>query len=276
MRAGAVKRLSAGARLHVVQVTDTHLKRDPGGKLVGMDTDNSLHHVLEQVMAERDSIDLVLGTGDVSDHGSEAAYRRAETFFARLGAPVGWLVGNHDDAESMARVLGRDGQLDRAFQSERWLVIMLNSQIPGEVGGELGAAELAWLRECLEHARANTLFCLVCLHHQPVAIGSEWIDQQMVSDHRDFFELIDRSESVRGVLWGHVHQQIDRQRGAVKLMATPSSCVQFAPGSRDFRLDDQPPGYRWLELRDDGTIETGVSRVQGVRFEVDLDSKGYL
>lgn len=276
MKAGLIKRLSAGANLHVVQITDTHLKRDEGGDLVGMDTDNSLDHVIRIVVEERDGIDLVLGTGDISDHGSEAAYRRADAYFARLGAPVGWLVGNHDDADAMTRVLGGDDGLDRAFETDHWLVVMLNSQIPGEVGGELGDAEIAWLSECLEYAKSRSLSCLVCLHHQPIAIGSHWIDQQMVADHQAFFDLLDKFDCVRGVIWGHVHQQIDRERRGVKLMATPSSCVQFAPGSYEFKLDDQPPGYRWLELGADGTIVTGVSRVEDVHFDVDLDSNGYL
>ncbi len=62
----------------------------------------------------------------------------------------------------------------------------------------------------------------------------------------------------------------------VALMASPSTCVQFAPGSAGFKADDQPPGYRWLELRADGSIETAVSRVTDAEFFVELDSGGYL
>ena len=273
---GIRKCTTAGNSLQVVQITDTHLKRDPGGRLVGMDTDNSLDHVIKLVKAERDTIDLALGTGDISDHGSETAYQRAIEYFARLGAPVGWLPGNHDSAELMDAVLGGEGGLDRAIETEHWLVVLLNSQIPGEVGGELGEPELEMLEGYLEHAQSAALNCLVCLHHQPVAIGSAWIDEQMVLDHEQFFALLDRYTCVRGVLWGHVHQQIDRERNGVKLMATPSSCIQFAPESVDFKMDDKPPGYRWLELTPTGAIETGVSRVEGVQFEVDLESNGYL
>jgi len=62
----------------------------------------------------------------------------------------------------------------------------------------------------------------------------------------------------------------------VRLLASPSTCVQFAPGSESFKVDDQPPGYRWLTLHTDGRIETGVSRVRETKFIVDLDSGGYL
>jgi Icc protein len=41
-------------------------------------------------------------------------------------------------------------------------------------------------------------------------------------------------------------------------MATPSTCVQFRPGARDFELDVLPPGFRRLTLHDDGRIDTTV------------------
>jgi len=162
------------------------------------------------------------------------------------------------------------------FRVARWQILMLDSQVPGEVGGELGDAELARLDSALQAARDGGLYTLVCLHHQPVPIGCDWLDEQMVADAPAFFQVLDRYPAVRGVLWGHVHQQVDRERNGASLMASPSTCVQFAPGSPGFKADDEPPGYRWLDLHPDGSIDTGVSRVRDVEFTVDLDSSGYL
>ncbi len=262
--------------LRLVQVTDTHLNRERGGDLLGLDTDFSLQHVLDLVRKGRPEIDLVLATGDISDHGSEEAYGRALGYFGQLNSPVMWLPGNHDRADSMAEILGIDGELPRLAESSGWQVVMLNSQIPGEVGGRLGAGELQHLQESLEDAQHRSLHSLVCLHHQPVAMGSAWIDQQMVEDRDAFLQLIDGFSGVRGILWGHVHQQLDRVRNGVKLMSTPSTCIQFAPGSDDFKVDDIAPGYRWLDLYPDGRLETGVVRVEGVEFVIDLNSEGYL
>ena len=102
------------------------------------------------------------------------------------------------------------------------------------------------------------------------------VDEQMVAGADAFFALVERFAQVRGVLWGHVHQQVDRYRGGIRLLASPSTCVQFAPGSQDFKADASPPGYRWLDLQPDGGLDTGVSRVRDVTFDVDLDSGGYL
>ena len=260
----------------IVQLTDTHLCKAQGGTLLGMDTDHSLQSVIDLVKAQRPAMDLLLGTGDLSDQGALEAYRRLQEYFAQLTGANCWLPGNHDDRANMTAVVDHPLRLCREIRLGRWQVLMLDSQVPGEVGGELGPAELAFLEEALAAAVTDELYSLVCLHHQPVKIGCEWLDEQMVADAPAFFSVLDRFPGVRGVLWGHVHQQVDRLHGDIQLMATPSTCVQFAPGSAGFKADSAAPGYRWLELLPDGTLLTGVSRVDGVSFNVDLDSGGYL
>ncbi len=260
----------------MVQLTDTHLCKQRGGTLLGMDTDHSLQAVIDLVKRERPTIDLLLGTGDLSDQGAPEAYHRLQAYFGQLDTNCYWLPGNHDDRQAMAEATRQAPRLYQEIRVAGWQILMLDSQVAGEVGGELGQAQLALLEEALDDAAGEDLYTLVCLHHQPVAIGCEWLDQQMVADADAFFAVLDRYHGVRGVLWGHVHQQIDRRRGGMDLMASPSTCVQFAPGSADFKAECSPPGYRWLDLQEDGTIETAVSRVQGIRFNIDLECGGYL
>jgi Icc protein len=89
------------------------------------------------------------------------------------------------------------------------------------------------------------------------------------------FSVLERFPQAKALLWGHVHQDFDRTRDGLRLMASPSTCIQFAPNSEDFALDALAPGYRWLRLHDDGQLETGVSRVAADLFEVDLSGAGY-
>ncbi|TDG15858.1 3',5'-cyclic-AMP phosphodiesterase [Seongchinamella unica] len=267
---------ATGDRLRLWQLTDTHLCAETGGTLLEMDTDRSLQLVIAQALDERGTPDAVLCTGDLSDQGSLTAYQRLEDYLQAIPAPSFWLPGNHDDRNEMLAASRGRHRLPGEIRGGQWQIIMLDSQIPGEVGGRLGDNELQRLSTALEEGKREGLYALVCLHHQPVSVGSAWIDQQMVADAEQFWNLLERYEAVKAVLWGHVHQQIDSRRGAIALMASPSTCVQFAPGSRDFKVDDKPPGYRWLDLFADGRIETGVSRVTGAEFTVDLESGGYL
>lgn len=266
----------SGASVRVLQLTDTHLCREAGGSLLGMDTDHSLQAVINQARREQPQIDVLLGTGDMSNHGYLEAYQRLRHYFAQLGPAQFWLPGNHDDRGKMEQVDSDGTLLSNDIRLGHWQVVMLDSQVPGQVGGRLGEAQLQLLREALDEAAREQLYSLVCLHHQPVAIGCRWLDEQMVADADELFAILAQYPGVRGVLWGHIHQQVDREWEGRKLMASPSTCVQFAPGSDVFRADAAAPGYRWLELRADGEIETGISRVEGVAFQVDLQSHGYL
>jgi Icc protein len=265
-----------GGAIRLVQLTDTHLCRERGGRLLGMDTDHSLQAVIDLVKAERPAVDLLLATGDLADQGAPQAYRRLLAYLDQLTRDHFWLPGNHDDRTAMAEVADDSGRLVPELRVGRWQILMLDSQVPGEVGGTLGAIELERLQRALAAATAEGLYSLVCLHHQPVPVGCAWLDEQMVADADELFALLARHPNVRGLLWGHVHQQLDLERDNMRLMSSPSTCVQFAPGSEDFKADSAPPGYRWLELHENGGLSTGVSRVTGVRFEVDLDSGGYL
>lgn len=262
--------------VRLVQLTDTHLCQSRGGTLLGMDTDHSLLAVIDLVKKERPNVDLLLGTGDLADGGAGAAYERLQKYFDQVTASNYWLPGNHDSRHAMESAATSPMRLCKEIRVSRWQILLLDSQVRGQVGGALGEAELTLLDRALQSAQEQELHTLVCLHHQPVAIGCGWLDEQMVSDADAFFDVLDRYAGVKGVLWGHIHQEIDRQRNGVRLLASPSTCVQFAAGSEKFKVDDQPPGYRWLELHGDGRIETAVSRVWNTKFEVELDSGGYL
>ena len=262
--------------VRIVQLTDTHLCQSRGGTLLGMDTDHSLQAVIDLVKKERPTVDLLLATGDLSDGGAREAYERLQDYFSQLTGANYWLTGNHDSRPAMEAAAVGSACLCGEIRVSRWQILLLDSQVPGQVDGKLGAVELAFLDHSLKAAQEEGLHTLVCLHHQPVEIGCSWLDEQMVADADAFFGILDRYQGVKGVLWGHVHQEIDRLRNGVRLLASPSTCVQFAAGCEDFKADDKPPGYRWLELRRDGRIETAVSRVWDTKFEVELDSGGYL
>ena len=59
------------------------------------------------------------------------------------------------------------------------------------------------------------------------------------------------------------------------MLATPSSSVQFKPFSKEFSADTESPGYRILDLTNEGKIETQVNRIDHIEFTVDYTVKGY-
>ena len=263
--------------VEVLQITDTHLGVEPNTPLLSMDTDDSLLAVLDLASKVLPTPDLMLATGDLSDQGALNAYFRLREYTRSVCQHQFWLLGNHDHAETLRQATDDNKDLIRNdIRVGAWQIVMLNSQIPSQVGGRLGPRQLALLEEALQAGADAGLHTLVCLHHQPEPVGSAWIDTQAVLDAADMFDIIEQYSGVKGVLWGHVHQEVDYLRNGVRMLATPSTCIQFARHSDDFKVDDLPPGLRHLRLLPDGSLQTEVHRVTDRSFTVDLGSSGYL
>lgn len=265
--------------IEVIQVTDCHLGEQIGERLAGMDTDESLDLVIQSIDERSKAgmrLDLVLATGDLANHESEAAYQRLQQKLSTLPAPSAWLPGNHDSYQMMLDTVGSE-QAPKLVSIGRWRIIMLDSAVPGQVPGRLGDSQLEKLRGTLEQIEEGA-HIIVALHHQPIKVGSEWIDKQRVADGEAFFEVMSGDHRIKAVIWGHVHQEFearDMRLASAKLLASPSTCIQFEPGQSDFKLHDNSPGYRWFKLHEDGQLETGVERLRGVELAQDLNSRGY-
>lgn len=261
------------APLHVVQLTDAHLFADPAGTLLGLNTRDSLRHVIAQVQREQPQIDLLLCTGDLTQDGSVAAYQAFRQMTAAFAVPTRWLPGNHDEARVMAEVAQGSDLVQAVTDLAGWRIVMLDSAVLGATHGLLADAQLALLDDAL--ATAGERHCLVCCHHQPVDIGCAWIEPIGLRNADALLQRVRQHAQVRAVLWGHIHQAWDELRDGVRFLATPSTCIQFAPRSEDFKVSEEQPGYRWLRLHADGRLETGVERARDFEVKLDFDSAGY-
>jgi Icc protein len=259
--------------LRVLQVTDTHIYADPAGCLLGVNTLESFRQVVGCFRDTYWPVDLMLATGDLVHDASPAGYRRLAAALASFGVPVLALPGNHDAPAVMRRFLVADGVTTGAVSDHgAWRFVMLDTVIPGSEGGELSADQLRVLEQALASAPGHVL---VCMHHQPVPVGSAWIDTMAVRNPGPFFAIVDRYPCVRGILWGHVHQCFEGWHGPARLMASPSTCVQFAPGADAFEVDQEPPGFRVLALHVDGRIDSAVVRADDLPAGLEMASSGY-
>ena len=257
----------------VLQFTDSHLLADPQGTFLGIQPLQTLDAVIALAAQRHPDPDLILLTGDLSQDGSPDAYQQLQQRFGNRDTPVGVIPGNHDRLERMLQAFNCPNmQVGGAMETGNWRVLLLDSTIPDKVAGGFENTDLDEIRHLLSGDPRATL---ICLHHQPVDIGTSWLDSIGLKYPQAFFALLDQHPQVRGLLWGHVHQAFDGHRQQVKLMATPSTSIQFKPMTEDFALDPLPPGYRWLELHPDGHIETGVERLEQLPDGLDLSSGGY-
>ena len=246
----------------ILQVTDTHLHATADSRMRGVPTQETFLAVLDHVRRDtRWPPDAIVVTGDIVQDESRAGYKRFREILEALGLPVFCIPGNHDDPELMAELLMTPPfQVCGETALGAWDIILLSTFHRGDDGGVLGPEGLAALERALTNRSRE--HALVCMHHQPLPMGSAWLDGVGLRDSTEFLEIIDRHDHVRGVLWGHVHQASDRKRENVRFLSTPSTCAQFLPDSDFFALDTRPPGLRWLSLEPDGEIETEVDWVK--------------
>lgn len=240
--------------IKVVQVTDLHItspaKFYPE---IGRDSLQTLQQVINEL--NHHSFDAVLCTGDITDSPTEAAYHSAYEQLKTLSAPVYCLPGNHDAPKTGIRIAEEHGiQWPRSIELGNWQIIFLSTHLEGAVHGHLGSEELATLDSLLQQTKADHI--LITLHHHPVKMQSQWMDELMLKDHEALFSTIDKHPNVRGLVWGHVHQEFDGWHNDVRMLATPSTCRQFKPLADDYTVDDKPPAFRILGLTPNGTIET--------------------
>ena len=250
---------TGGARaFRLLHLTDPHLFADPAGEVYSVNTTDSLRRVLARAVAEAEGApDAILVTGDIADDLSDAAYERIRTTLRPVGVPVYCIPGNHDDPSAMARLLGRDGfQCAGRARIGGWGLALVDSHVPGEPHGTISSAAFAALDGDLHVLR--DLPTLLAVHHPPLPVGSPWIDGIGLRNATELLSRLQRFPNVRVIVSGHVHQDFDARCGELRVLATPSTCAQFAPRTLDFALDSRPPGYRWLDLSPDGRFDTSV------------------
>ena len=241
--------------MRFLHISDTHLFADEDAVLYGQPTAASLQRVLEAVKKGGWPPDGIIATGDLTHDETESGYDRFRDMLGGLGCPVHCVPGNHDIPDLMySHLTSSPFTVNGAVNAGGWQILMLDSTVPRSDDGMLGPSELGRLEKALAENDGRPI--LICLHHNPVPMRSEWLDRMILKDADAFFSVVERHTSVRAVLWGHVHQPFDAMRGPVRLMATPSTFAQFEPNTERFAIDRKPAAWRWLDLHPDGSLDT--------------------
>jgi 3',5'-cyclic-AMP phosphodiesterase len=259
----------------IIQITDLHLFADPTAELKGICTRERLERVLAALREELSRAELLIVTGDLAHDERLETYAALRELLADWFPRVRVLPGNHDDRGFMRQVFGdivlAAGERNVFVESAgKWRLIGLDSQIPVAVAGELGLTQRGWLEEQLIASPQPTV---LFLHHPPVGVGSSWLDEIRLSDAPALWQLLDRFPQVKIFCTGHIHQEMMVRHSLTVVLTTPSTAVQFRPETESLVVDDLPPGYRILELEDDGSVRTRVIRVVPPRR--DQDSGGW-
>lgn len=242
-------------KIRIVQISDCHLPADTSREYRHINPYENLQSLIRKVKTLQP--DLLLATGDLSEDGSMSSYRTLQGVFESLQIPVLALPGNHDDPGLLADTFpGSPVSNISVSEHAAWQIIRLNSCLAGKPEGRIGERALKELESILVHYRHFP--CLIALHHQPMMIGSPWIDKYPLMEPGSFLRLIDQYTNVKAVVWGHIHQVFEDDRKGIAMLGGPSSAINGLRDTQKFTPDGKGPAFRWLELKTGGSIRSGI------------------
>lgn len=260
----------------ILHITDSHLFADDSDSLLGVNSNASFLAVIDEIKHQNRHYDLIVATGDFVQDGSKRAYQRFAEEIKTLAVPCVWLAGNHDVYPYMQEVFN-DYQLAAnkvVLLGDKWLIVLLNSQVVGQAYGVLPESELMFLQNALTSHPDRA--AMVFLHHHPIPSSCHWLDQHILKNNADLELIIKNNSMIKGLGWGHIHQQQEQIWHNCKAFSTPSTSVQFKPGCYNFQVSDQDaPGWREISLNQDGSLSSQVYRISNNQFLPDLSKNGY-
>lgn len=250
--------------IRLLQLSDLHIASpltDPVGSAEYLAL---LQAVVAHARQRWPVLDGVVLTGDLSQEGSAESYAALQTVLLPWAVPLYCVAGNHDLAAVMRQHLVSGLiQMPPRWVCTSWQSLFLDTTQPLQVQGYLGPNRLQALNAQLA-ATPPHLHTLIWMHHPPFSVGNVWMDALALTDATAFWTVVTQYPQVKAVLCGHVHQAFTGLYQGIRVFTAPSTNRQFKPGCEQFELDALGPGYRWLLLADDGTLSTGIERIEGL------------
>jgi Icc protein len=262
--------------LLVAQITDLHVV----GKDQLCQGRVATHAQLQEAVAHINGLDprpdVVLVTGDLTDHGTIEEYGVVREILAVLRPPVYLIPGNHDRRDILLEAfvdhsyLPRPGAPFAHYVIEEYPVrlVGLDSTIPGRSDGLLCDERLTWLDDTLRAAPQRPT--MIFMHHPPFRTGIRWVDAIGLHGARKMEAIVARHTQVEWVACGHIHRPIQVAWGGTMAGTAPSaSHAQVAlalteTSGFDFRYALEPRAVQ-LFLRDPGYgFLSHISYVSGV------------
>ncbi|HET6300674.1 phosphodiesterase [Microbacterium sp.] len=259
------------ARRTIVHLSDTHLLAgNPplGGRY---DTAANLARTLEAVEALGIRPDAIVFTGDLTDLGEPEAYRAlraaVEPLVARLGSPVVWVAGNHDERPALRRDLldlePTEEPVVGAWDLGGLRLVALDTSVPGWHHGDLDEGQLAWLRSVL--STPAPLGTILALHHPPLPSHLPLFDILELRDQGRLAAAIAGSD-VRAILGGHLHYSTSGTFAGIPVSVAAATCytMNLARPASEVNGMDAGPSFHLVHVYDDTITHSVVPVVDAV------------
>ncbi|HWU18328.1 MAG TPA: metallophosphoesterase [Devosia sp.] len=199
--------------LTFVHLTDLHIGNpEVQDDHLYSDTATTLTKILAEVKTLVPQPRFIVASGDLTNRGDAGSYEQLKRIIAESGLdmPILYALGNHDRRDGFYPVmLGQTENVDVPYDHSRVIdgihVIVLDSSVPGKVGGHFEPGQLDWLKSELD--QHGELPKLLVMHHAP-ALDTDRPDMEWesltIADTEALRDAVDGYDVI-GILSGHIH-----------------------------------------------------------------------
>lgn len=257
------------ARRTLLHLSDTHLLAGNRPLAGRFDTGENLRRTLES--AERTGIrpDAIVFTGDLTDLGEPEAYlalrAAVEPVAERLGAPLVWVAGNHDERPALRReLLGltpTEEPVTGVWDLGGLRLIALDTTVPGWHHGDLDADQLDWLRGVV--STPAPLGTILAMHHPPLPSHVPLFDILELRDQGRLAEAISGTD-VRAILAGHLHYSTSGTFAGIPVSVAAATCytMNLARPATEVNGMDAGQSFHLVHVYDDTVTHAVVPVVE--------------
>jgi 3',5'-cyclic AMP phosphodiesterase CpdA len=227
----------------VAQLSDSHITTPDSASAA------ALKRAVDYLLGLPAQPDVVLLTGDCTEHGTAEEYACVRELLRPLPMPVYVVPGNHDNREQLLHAFGVQGShqlpgfVQYAIEAGPLRLLALDTHIPDRNEGELCAERLAWLEARLSEAPDRPT--LLLMHHPPFRVGQSAFDSIGLQDAETFGALVARHPQIEAIVAGHVHATVLRRFYGTVAITAPATAHQLLPDLREttrLRVVQEPPG----------------------------------
>lgn len=248
--------------LRFVHISDTHIPFNPDHNVPVGDLHGGARALVREINQMPFVPDFVLHTGDVAYDRDPQDYFACREILGEIRYPVYYVAGNGDDVVALqSKLIGREVPVvpfHYEFEVNGVQVVVVDSNDSTRPpAGSITEPQLAWLNALCSAEDERPL--IIATHHNPQVGGIPWLDNVTGIQNTEAFHaaILPARERLRGVFFGHVHQNLDVYRDGILYCSASSSWIRLHawPGQTENLLAPQEgPGFSVVSVYANQTV----------------------
>jgi 3',5'-cyclic AMP phosphodiesterase CpdA len=206
--------------MRLAHISDLHIGLSAEDTSKGQTSRAVAKAIAEDLAEVAEALDVVVVSGDLTEHADPAAFLDFERLFGAIGLPIVVVPGNHDGPSGMhgysrsSDTFSAWNITNRVEEFAGVRFLGLDTCLEGMTEGKLDEEGLARLAD--EIAKDLPSRLVIVMHHPPLVLGLERFDSFCRLESRErLMDILGRANLPITILSGHVHRPYVATEGNV-------------------------------------------------------------